>query len=81
MAFLPQFMNPDANTATQALALGAVLFVIAVAVDIAYALGASSIAQRVSTPGANSRQGRLLGTIYLTLAAVAAVTGQRPTTE
>ncbi len=80
MAFLPQFMDPDGDTMTQVLVLGAVLFVVAIVVDFVYALGAASIAQRVKASGTGHQKGRLLGTTYFVLALVAVITGQRPAT-
>ncbi|HUF98600.1 MAG TPA: LysE family transporter [Ilumatobacter sp.] len=78
MAFLPQFMDPNANPSTQALVLGAVLFVIALTIDVLYALGAVAIGNRLANTRRATGQRRLLGATYLTLAAVAALTGHRP---
>ena len=78
MAFLPQFMNPKTNPATQALVLGAVLFTIALTVDVLYALGAVAIGHRLAKTNRGQSRRRLLGATYLTLAVVAALTGHRP---
>jgi threonine/homoserine/homoserine lactone efflux protein len=77
LAFLPQFTDPAAGpVATQTLVLGAVMFVIALAADLLYALGADALGARLRRrPGAARRQGRLTGGIYLALGAVAALSG------
>jgi threonine/homoserine/homoserine lactone efflux protein len=79
LAFLPQFTDPGrGSVAVQTLALGAVFFAIALAMDLIYALAASTIGARVQWGGdAARRRERLTGAIYLTLAALAAVAGGR----
>jgi threonine/homoserine/homoserine lactone efflux protein len=79
LAFLPQFTDPGRGTvAVQTLTLGAVFFAIALAMDLIYALAASTIGARVPWGSeAARRRERLTGAIYLTLAAVAAVAGGR----
>lgn len=80
MAFLPQFMDQDANAAPQALVLGAVLFVVAMAVDLIFAFGAAAIGRRIGGGGPTRRHRHLLAAVYLTLAGLAVITGQRPAT-
>jgi threonine/homoserine/homoserine lactone efflux protein len=78
-AFLPQFMDPAASAAGQALILGTTLFVIALTVDLAYALTAASLGRRLITSGTHRISGRILGGIHLAMAAVVVLAGQRPT--
>jgi threonine/homoserine/homoserine lactone efflux protein len=77
LAFLPQFTDPDrGSVATQTLVLGAVMFVIALAADLFYALAAGALGARLrGRAGAARRQSQLTGGIYLALGAVAAVAG------
>jgi threonine/homoserine/homoserine lactone efflux protein len=79
LAFLPQFTDPDrGSVAVQTLALGAVFFGIALAMDLIYALAASAIGARVPWGrDAARRRERLTGAIYLMLAGVAAAAGGR----
>jgi threonine/homoserine/homoserine lactone efflux protein len=73
LAFLPQFTDPGRGpVALQTLTLGAVFFGTALAMDLIYALAASSIGARVPWGSdATRRRERVTGAIYLTLAAVA----------
>jgi threonine/homoserine/homoserine lactone efflux protein len=79
LAFLPQFTDPaHGPVAVQALILGAVFFVIALAMDLIYAFAASAIGARLNWgTGASRRRQRLTGAIYLLLAVIAAVAGGR----
>jgi threonine/homoserine/homoserine lactone efflux protein len=76
-AFLPQFVDPGRGaTATQILALGLVVFVIATASDIVYALTAGALGGWLrGRPGFLRRQRYLTGSIYLGLAAAATFAG------
>ena len=75
LAFLPQFVEPQRGpVATQILILGAVLGTLGFALDCTYAVAASSAAQRLK----GFRHGnRVTGAVYITLGAVAALTGGR----
>jgi threonine/homoserine/homoserine lactone efflux protein len=77
VAFLPQFVDPGRGaTATQILALGLVVFVIATASDIVYALAAGALGGWLrGRPGFLRRQRYLTGSIYLGLAAAATFAG------
>jgi threonine/homoserine/homoserine lactone efflux protein len=79
LAFLPQFTDPgEGSVAVQTLTLGALFFGIAFAMDLMYALAASTIGARVPWGGdAARRRERITGAIYITLAVVAAVVGGR----
>ncbi len=80
LAFLPQFVDPNrASTTQQILILGAVFFALALAIDIAYAVGSGSLGNWMSTrPHLSHHQRRITGTIYLSLATVATVAGHPP---
>jgi threonine/homoserine/homoserine lactone efflux protein len=78
LAFLPQFTSRDADPGqlrNEMLALGCAVLVIGLALDLTYALGADAIGRRFRSRG--RRDGRvqrlLVGGIYLTIAAVAAL--------
>jgi threonine/homoserine/homoserine lactone efflux protein len=77
LAFLPQFTDPDRGpVATQTLVLGAVMFAIALAADLLYALAADAVGTRLRRrAGAARRQAQVTGGIYLALGAVAAFAG------
>jgi threonine/homoserine/homoserine lactone efflux protein len=79
LAFLPQFVDPDAPARPQLALLGAVFVVIALASDLVWALVAG-------TAGSVLRESRrflrvqrwVSGTIFLGLGVLAAVSGHRP---
>ena len=77
VAFLPQFVDPArGTTATQILVLGLVVFVIATASDIVYALAAGALGGWLRGRSAFVRRQRYVtGGIYLGLAAVATFAG------
>jgi threonine/homoserine/homoserine lactone efflux protein len=77
VAFLPQFVDPGrGTTATQILVLGLVVFVIATASDIVYALAAGALGGWLrGRPGFLRRQRYVTGGIYLGLAAAATFAG------
>jgi len=76
LAFLPQFTDPTrGSVAVQTLVLGAVFFVIALAMDLIYALAASAIGARIPGGDAARRRRRLTGVIYIALGVLAAVAG------
>lgn len=84
VAFLPQFTRPGASVSElrgQLVALGAGVFVIALLIDIAYAVGAAAASNRLrrrTTSGepSDGRRGKLaVAGIYFTLAAVAGTGG------
>jgi threonine/homoserine/homoserine lactone efflux protein len=85
LAFLPQFVDPARGTvALQILVLGAILALVGLAIDAAYAVAAASVGRRVRARGVSAgragdgRAGRrATGAIYLTLGVVAALTGER----
>jgi threonine/homoserine/homoserine lactone efflux protein len=77
VAFLPQFVDPGRGaTSTQILVLGLVVFVIATASDIVYALAAGALGGWLrGRPGFLRRQRYVTGGIYLGLAAAATFAG------
>jgi threonine/homoserine/homoserine lactone efflux protein len=79
LAFLPQFTDPgQGSVAAQTLALGALFFGIALAMDVIYALAASAIGARVPWGSdAARRRERITGAIYIVLGGLAAVAGGR----
>jgi threonine/homoserine/homoserine lactone efflux protein len=79
LAFLPQFVDPDAGAAwTQVLVLGALLAAIGLTVDLLYALAAGSLGSLVRGNQAVARwRGRIAGGVYLALAAVTLAGGRR----
>ncbi len=78
LAFLPQFVDPDAGRAwLQVLTLGLLLMAIGLAVDLLYALAAGSLGAWVRGSAVLERRRRwATGGVYLALAAVA-LTGSR----
>jgi len=79
LAFLPQFIDTDApNAATQTLVLGMTLVTIGLISDTLYALAGGSVGQMLRRRPTVARATRIAaGSIYLGLAAVAAVTGMK----
>lgn len=79
LAFLPQFIDPSApSPALQTFVLGMTLVVIGTISDIVYALIGGSVGQMFRTRPSFARRTRIgAGITYLTLAGVAAVTGNR----
>jgi threonine/homoserine/homoserine lactone efflux protein len=80
LAFLPQFIDPSRGpVAVQTLVLGAVIFVLALASDLVYALAASALGERLRRRGAGFGrvQRRVTGGVYVALGAVAALSGGR----
>jgi len=79
LAFLPQFIDPDAaHAALQSLALGMTLVVIGLVSDSVYALVGGSIGSLFRRrPGAAGTTRRVAGATYLALAGFAAITGAR----
>ncbi len=80
LAFLPQFTTPGASPGElrlQLLGLGAAVFVIAIVLDCGYALAAHAAGSRLRrrAGGSGRVQRYSTGTIYLGLAAVAALAG------
>jgi len=59
-AFLPQFMTPDADATTQAIALGSAFVGIAVITDSIYAIAAGSAARLLAPAGSLRRAGSVL---------------------
>lgn len=74
LAFLPQFIEPAlGRSATQILVLGATFFVIALAIDLVYAIGSGALGRWLDRrPLLYRRQERIAGLVYLGLAGVAA---------
>ena len=79
LSFLPQFIDPArGSVATQVVALGLVLIAIGLTSNIAYALAADALGAWLRRrPGFARGQRYVTGGIYLTLGAVAALTGDR----
>lgn len=79
LAFLPQFVSPAAGSATtQVLVLGLVFFVVALALDLGWALLAGVLAGWLRRHPAVLRRRRfVVGPVYLGLGAYAAVAGGR----
>lgn len=81
LAFLPQFIDPDAGSASlQAAVLGLVFVAIAFVSDGLYALVGGSVADRIRrSPAVRRRLDRASGLVLIGLGAVAALTGSRHT--
>ena len=79
LAFLPQFVDPDAGRpAPQMLVLGALFVTLGVLSDGTYALVASRLGGWLRTRRRFARNRRVVsGGMYITLGAVAALTGHR----
>lgn len=77
LAFLPQFVDPrHGAAATQIVGLGFVVFLIALASDVIYALGASALGGWLRRrPAFRRRQRYVTGGAYVALGAVAALSG------
>jgi threonine/homoserine/homoserine lactone efflux protein len=79
LAFLPQFTTPGADTATtraQMLVLGVVFFVIALALDVAYAVAGAAVSGRLRRrPGGSAWTRYVIGGVYLGLGVYAALVG------
>jgi threonine/homoserine/homoserine lactone efflux protein len=78
LAFLPQFVDPSRGpVAVQVVGLGVILAVIGLASDIGYALAAGVLGSWLrARPGFLRWQRLVAGGIYLSLGAVAALTGR-----
>ena len=75
-AFLPQFLDPGAAARPQLLVLGGVFFVLALTLDVAYALGGGALRTWLGRrPGARRWQRLVVGGVYLGLGAYAALAG------
>jgi threonine/homoserine/homoserine lactone efflux protein len=79
LAFLPQFVDPArGSTATQLLALGAVLSLIGMTANVVWAFAAGALRARLTAHEAfRTRQRYVTGGVYLALGAAAAVAGGR----
>ncbi len=79
LAFLPQFIDPGAGSASlQAALLGLLFVAIAVVSDGLYALVGGSVAERIRrSPAVRRRLDRASGAVLIGLGAVAALTGSR----
>ncbi len=76
LAFLPQFIDPGRDATGQILVLGAIFFVIALLIDLAYALGAGALGSWLRRrPAFLRRQHYVTGSVYLLLGAAAALAG------
>ena len=77
LAFLPQFVNPAAGSATsQLLVLGLVFLVVALVLDLGWAMLAGALAGWLRRhPAVLQRQRFVTGPVYLGLGAYAAVAG------
>jgi len=79
VAFLPQFMSPNAPALPQTLSLGALFTVIAGCTDLGYVLLAAFVAPRLQRAASARRAGqRAAGGAFIGLGVLAAFTG-RPT--
>jgi threonine/homoserine/homoserine lactone efflux protein len=78
IAFLPQFLTPNAPIAPQVLVLGVVYITVAIAVDVTYVMSASAIGSRfLRSAIARRRAGRAAAATYVALGLTAAATGVR----
>jgi threonine/homoserine/homoserine lactone efflux protein len=79
LAFLPQFVDPEAGAASlQAAILGLLFVAIAFVSDGIYALVGGSVAERIRrSPAVRRRLDRASGAVLIGLGAVAALTGSR----
>jgi threonine/homoserine/homoserine lactone efflux protein len=79
LAFLPQFVHPDAGPATaQVLVLGGIFLLVALALDLGWAMLAGVLAGWLRRhPAFLRRQRFVTGPVYLGLGAYAAVAGGR----
>ena len=78
LAFLPQFLDPSRPVSGQVVTFGLVLIAIGLTSNVAYALAADALGGWLRRrPGFARRQGMVVGGIYLTLGAAAALTGSR----
>ena len=78
VAFLPQFLTPNAPIAPQVLVLGAVYIAVALMVDVSYVLAASALGRRfLRSATAQKRAGRGAAATYVALGVTAAATGLR----
>jgi threonine/homoserine/homoserine lactone efflux protein len=77
LALLPQFVDPArGSTATQMLALGAVMIVIELVSDTTYAIASGSIGAWLNGhPGSERHRDRASGLVYLMLGLLVALTG------
>lgn len=76
LAFLPQFTSRDAGPVqlrNEMLALGLAVLVIGLLFDLTYAIGADAVGRRFRTQRGGNVQRYLVGGIYLSIAALAAV--------
>lgn len=78
LSFLPQFLDPSRSVSGQVVTLGLVLIAIGLTSNVAYALAADALGGWLRRrPSFARRQGIVVGCIYLTLGAAAALTGNR----
>lgn len=78
IAFLPQFLTPNAPIAPQVLVLGVIYIAVALTVDVTYVLSASAIGSRfLRSAIARRRAGRAAAATYVALGLTAAATGVR----
>ena len=76
LAFLPQFIEPGRDATGQILVLGAIFFVVALVMDLVYALAAGALGSWLRRrPTFLRRQHYVTGGVYLLLAAAAALAG------
>ncbi len=74
LAFLPQFLSPEADARGQILILGALFFVLALTLDVAYAFAGEAVSTWLHRrPAFLRRQGLVIGGVYLGLGAYAAL--------
>jgi threonine/homoserine/homoserine lactone efflux protein len=77
-AFLPQFMNADANAMLQSISLGALFVAIAVVTDSIYALASGAIAPMLTRVNGVRAAGRFVtGTAFIGLGLFTAFAGSR----
>jgi threonine/homoserine/homoserine lactone efflux protein len=77
IAFLPQFVDPDAGNVTlQTLLLGSIFVGMAIVTDSLYALLASSLAGRLTGKRFKKSQRYFAGLVYIGLGIATALTGQ-----
>lgn len=74
LAFLPQFATPGPGARTRMLVFGGVFFVLALSLDVVYALAGGAVSAWLRRrPRVLDRQHYAVGGVYLTLGAVAAL--------
>ncbi len=79
LAFLPQFIDSGRGASSQQImVLGTVFFVVALTIDLVYAVGSGALGRWLERhPALSRQQERIAGVIYVGLAGLAALQGTR----